>query len=113
VRRARRQTQGTNVSVPAPVLGLVESSPVAAPDPRGAEVLRNFLPTQRGIKVRAGHSRAAFVTDPVITLHTYNQPTGSGMFAATADAIYDITAQNPTTAHRGGGRQLPCDGQRR
>jgi len=85
-------------SFPAPTAGMVENVPIAAPNPKGAEVVRNFLPTQRGLKVRGGITRAAYVTDPVQTLFPYNVPSTPGFFAATDDAIYDITSLTPGSA---------------
>jgi hypothetical protein len=96
MRRAARQKRSQTVSLTAPTRGKVEINPAAAPDPMSAEALENFLPTQRGLKVRGGISRAAYVTDPVKTLFAYNS-TVDRLFAATADAVYDITALNATT----------------
>jgi len=98
MRRPRRTTQGVTVSLPAPIRGIMENTPVAAADPRGAEVCENFLPTDRGLKVRGGISRAAFVTDPVGALFSFIEPGSNALFAATANAVYDVSGLNPTTA---------------
>ena len=84
--------------IPAPVHGLVLNRAVAKPDPASAEYLENWFPTQRGIRVRGGLDRAAFVTDPVVSLFSYAHPTSPAFFAATADSIYDITSLDPINA---------------
>lgn len=98
MRRPVRRSQGPGASLVAPVLGLVTAQPVASPAPQTAEWLENFLPTSRGIQVRGGTSRAAFVTDAVKTLFSYTDASSPKFFAATADAIYDISGFNATTA---------------
>jgi len=98
MRRPQRRAKAQMTSFPAPTAGMVENVPIAAPNPKGAEVVRNFLPTQRGLKVRGGITRAAYVTDPVQTLFPYNVPSTPGFFAATDDAIYDITSLTPGSA---------------
>lgn len=97
MRRATRPIRSQAVSLPAPVRGIVESAPIATGDPSAAEHIENFLPTQRGYAVRGGISRAAFVTDAVKTLFEY-KATNNRFFAATADAIYNISSLNATTA---------------
>lgn len=71
---------------------------MAAGDPLGCEVCENFLPTRRGLRVRGGTSRAAYITDPVVRLMPFISSTNPKLFAASADAIYDISSLNPTTA---------------
>lgn len=97
MRRAARPMRSRTVSLPAPVRGVVESAPVAQPDPSAAERIENFLPTQRGYAVRGGISRAAYVTDAVKTLFEY-KASNNRFFAATADAVYNISSLNATTA---------------
>lgn len=97
MRRAARQMRSQAISLPAPVRGIVENAPIAVADPLAAEFVENFLPTQRGYKVRGGISRAAFVTDPVKKLFSYKAAT-ERLFAATQAAIYDISSLNPDTA---------------
>lgn len=94
MRQAARRTQARPASIPAPVKGLYEYLPVTKPDPLGAEWLENFLPTTRGLEVRGGISKAALVDDPVKTLFPFVEST-SEFFAATADAIYDISSLVP------------------
>ena len=97
MRRAARQQRSQTVTMPAPVRGKVENGPIAVGDPLAAEYIENFIPTQRGLKVRGGISRAAYVTDAVKTLFAYKS-TVDRFFAATENAVYDITSLNATTA---------------
>jgi hypothetical protein len=80
------------------VRGLIENQPTVAADPLGAEWLEGWVPTERGARVRGGRTRAAYVTDAVKTLHPYIDSIAPEFFAATADAIYNISSLNPTTA---------------
>lgn len=84
-------------SIPAPTAGIVENVPVASPNPAGAEVIRNWLPTERGLRLRGGISRAAMIGDPVKSLFQYNVPATPGLYAASADAIYDISSLSPSS----------------
>lgn len=96
--RPVRKRLARDVNLPAPVRGLMEYTPVTKPDPLGAEVVENWLPTSRGLRVRGGYTRAAFVTDAVKTIFSLREAANPALFAATSNAIYDITSQNPTTA---------------
>jgi hypothetical protein len=82
----------------APIKGLIENQPTAQADPLGAEWLENFIPTERGLRVRGGTTRAAFVTDAMTTMHTLRVATTPQFLATTADAVYNISSLNPTTA---------------
>jgi hypothetical protein len=97
VRRAARQMRSQAISLPAPVKGIVENAPIALADPLAAEHVENFLPTERGFKARGGISRAAYVTDAVKTLFNF-KAVSEDFFAATQDAIYEISSLNPATA---------------
>lgn len=90
--RRRRSVIG---SVIAPVSGLVLNRSPADPDPRGAEVLTNWIPTQRGVRVRGGLRRVANVGAPVVSVFSYQSPTNPAIFAATASEVYDISALDP------------------
>ncbi|MCP3878333.1 MAG: hypothetical protein GY701_08065 [Sulfitobacter sp.] len=83
-----RRTKSGQVSLPAPVAGLVEGYPSAD---GGAEVLENFLPTSRGVKVRGGTSQFAYIRQPVASMFGYVAGAQSKVFAASASAIFDVT----------------------
>jgi hypothetical protein len=72
----------------------MDSQPVNA-DGLGAEWLDGFIPTQRGIRVRGGITKAAQLDGAVKSLFSYVVPSASAFFAATASAIYNITSANP------------------
>ncbi|MEM9523122.1 MAG: hypothetical protein AAF982_03875 [Pseudomonadota bacterium] len=97
-RPVNRRKVSKVVSISAPTRGLVVNQPIAASDPSSAEVVQNFLPTRRGLKVRGGISRAAYVADPVMRLFSYADPLSPVFLAATADAIYPITSLDPIKA---------------
>lgn len=96
MRRAQAKQRAKRISLPAPVKGLYEYLPVTRSDPLGAEWLENFLPTTRGVRVRGGLSRAAYVTDPVKGLFPFVEDT-SKFFASTADAVYDVSSLSPSS----------------
>lgn len=97
MRSPRRGRKAQAISMPAPVRGLIEDRPPSVDDPLSAEVAQNVIPTQRGYRVRGGVSRAAFVTDPVKRLMGFVGASDS-LFAATDDAIYNISSLNPAAA---------------
>lgn len=89
-----RSRAGKQESV-APVAGLVLNRSPADPDPKGAEVLTDWIPTQRGCRVRGGAQRVANVGAPVVSVFSYSDPSTPKLFATTATAIYDISALDP------------------
>ncbi|MDE4274761.1 hypothetical protein [Phaeobacter gallaeciensis] len=91
MRRPVRRSQAGQLSFPAPVAGLVENTPMAAPNPLGAEVLENFIPTQRGIAVRGGATQYAYINASVAAMFGYAAGGNSKLFAASASAIFDVT----------------------
>lgn len=95
MRRAARGKRAAQINMPAPVRGILEDRPPGVADPLSAEVVENYLPTQRGFKVRGGVSRAAVVPDAVVRLMGF-VGASDALFAATADAIYDISSLSPT-----------------
>jgi len=95
MRQPRRRTRSQFQTIPAPTGGIVENFPIANPNPNGAEVVRNFLPTQRGLLVRGGISRAALIGGAVKTLFSYIKPSSPAFFAASTNAIYDISSLTP------------------
>jgi hypothetical protein len=87
-------------SVPAPVRGLVTAENLALMQPGAALVLDNWFPTATGMRLRKGTSLHATVhaSNPVVSMFTYTPASGAAeMFAATASAIYDVTAPASTT----------------
>lgn len=94
MRRGKRPA-GVPVRVPAPVKGLVENLPAVTGDPLGAEWLEGFVPTERGIRVRGGIRRAAYVDGAVKSLHRFVEAGNNKFFAATSSALYDISDLNP------------------
>lgn len=97
-RPVRNPSRGKFLSIPAPVNGLLLNRSVAAPDAASSEALENWFPTQRGIRVRGGMRRAAYVTNPVKRLFPYTDPTTPAFFAATDTAIYNVSGFDPVNA---------------
>lgn len=91
MRRAARRSQAAQISLPAPVAGIVESTPVSMKGELTAEWIENFLPTTRGLKVRGGTQEHADVGSAVKAMFSYAAGTTSYLFASTATAIYDVT----------------------
>lgn len=87
------------VSVPAPVKGWVVNRAAAVGDPLAAEALENWLPTQRGIRVRGGLSRAAYIgANAVSSMFPYVSASAPAFFAASATSIFNITPLDPVNA---------------
>lgn len=76
---------------PAPIRGWILSENLATAQPAGARILDNWLCTATGVRVRGGSLKHCTLTGPVVSLFTYNSTTDA-FFAATADAIFTITA---------------------
>lgn len=76
---------------PAPMRGWIQNENLLAVQPGGASVLDNWICTSDGARVRGGSLRHATVGEAVASLMTYKTNTEM-LFAATASAIYDITA---------------------
>lgn len=77
-------------TIPAPSLGWAVSENFTEASPRGAQVLENWLPTQRGARLRKGATKRATIGADVeaFILHT---STSRLIFAADETAIYDVT----------------------
>ena len=73
---------------------LLNQSP-AVPVPLSAEVIENGIPTERGVRVRGGLQKSAILPGPVVSLFSFSDPVSPAFFAATATAIYTVTALNP------------------
>ncbi|MBB3772024.1 hypothetical protein FHS55_002633 [Angulomicrobium tetraedrale] len=94
---ARKQTTARPATFAAPTGRRVSNTNLAAPTrdgPPGAFVLRNFWPGADTCLLRRGSKRHATLGDgslPVVKLMTYANGNNQHLFAATADAIYDVT----------------------
>lgn len=82
------------IELSPPVKGFIDNQPVAEPDPFGAEVLEDWLPTTRGVKPRGGITKAAQVGGPAKSLLVYNVAGSKRFFGATETDIYNITSLN-------------------
>ena len=83
--------EATEVPFPAPIRGIVETRPASQADPLGAEVIENWIPTQRGLRVRGGRERVASVSDPIRALFSYRSGAGNRLLAASESRIFDVT----------------------
>lgn len=82
---------------PAPIRGWILNENLATVQPAGARILDNWLCTTTGVRVRGGSVKYATLPAAVTSLFAYNSTTDA-FFAATANAIYTITAPaSPTT----------------
>jgi hypothetical protein len=77
---------------PAPVRGLLKSGPVTSGPKDAAEVLDNFIPTAEGARLRGGSTLHGTVAAAVVSLMVYRSGAAEKLFAATATAVYDVTA---------------------
>lgn len=85
-------------SFPAPVRGLIENENLAMNGGAGASVMENWFPLQSTVRVRGGALMVATIgSSPVLSLIPYNTGNVSKLFAASATAVYEITAFNTTT----------------
>lgn len=80
-----------------PVRGMVLAQPLQSTLDGAAELIENFLPTTRGIKVRGGVSKAADVTDPPLSMWDFNSPGAGAFFVATATDLYEVSTFDPNT----------------
>lgn len=97
-RRRTRQQQARERFLPAPT-GWISDKGLSEFKPRDAVVFRNVIATEQGVTTRPGCTEhAEGMTDPVTALLTYEGLTGSKLFAATADSIYDVTASGSVGA---------------
>lgn len=99
MRRAlnRNRSRARPVSIPAPRNGLVLNQNPAQPVPDSAEVLDNWWPTNKGVRVRGGLQASATTGAEVTSLFAYDTSSTPNLFAATASAIYDISSLDPDT----------------
>lgn len=92
MRQPRRRSQAAQVSIDAPINGIIESLPPGGKRGRDAEVLENWLPTLRGLAVRGGTQEHADISSEVLTMATYASSGSQQMFATTASEIYEVTS---------------------
>lgn len=100
---SRKQRVSKIVSVPAPVGGLDEISPLANTDPNYAVILENFFPGYGDLEVRKGYLEwTTNLPSTGKTLMHYLPASGSPyLFCCTDDGIYDVTltTDTPVLAH--------------
>lgn len=84
--------RSSTATFPAPRKGWISNSSLLQSPKDAAEVLDNFIPTAQGARIRKGSSLHATVDDPVVSLFSYSDGGVETMFAATADAVYDVTS---------------------
>lgn len=98
-RPARQKARSEIVTLQPPINGLMLDQPPGGANPLGAEVIENGIPTNRGIRVRGGLQKSATVgASPVLSLFAYRKSGGDALFAATDDAVFDISGLDPDTA---------------
>lgn len=89
------------ITFPAPKLGLVTTSDIASQQQGSATVLRNFLPTLIGCRIRGGSQKNGIAADEgtIVSAFKYKYGATERLFMATAAGIYDMTspAAPPTT----------------
>jgi hypothetical protein len=91
-RQARRRFKQTQEFVwPAPVAGLVRSGPRIKAKPNACEVLENFICTAEGARLRGGATLWATAGDALESLFTFNSGSTEKFYAATENAVYDVT----------------------
>ncbi len=96
-----KQQTSQPITYPAPKLGLVTTTDMASQSPGSALVLRNFVPTLVGAKIRGGSVKKALAADggDIKSAFKYKYGSVEKLFMATDSAIYDMTspAAPPTT----------------
>lgn len=84
-----------SISIPSPTLGLIANANLASPQPGGAYVLENWLPTATGALMRRGtvsQNQLGDGTQTVRSLFSYVNGNNEKLFAAIDTAIYDVTS---------------------
>lgn len=79
---------------PAPTNGWTLNENLTTPSPQGARVLDNWICGPTSIRARGGFNKTATVASgaAVTSLFAYRSGSTGKMFAATASAVYDVTA---------------------
>jgi hypothetical protein len=97
VQTAKRHKE---VVLPAPVSGWVSNASIAKENPGAAEVMKNFIPTSKGVRARGGSQRQSttglFAVEEILSYAGVNS---TEFFAASNGSIYNCTSPaSPTTA---------------
>lgn len=88
------KTTGTPITFPAPKGGLVTNYDISEEQAGAASVLRNFLPTLKGARIRGGSVKKALLTGLGDVKSAFNYRYGSieKMFMATNTGIFEVTS---------------------
>jgi hypothetical protein len=84
-------------TLPAPVRGWIEDENLARNGGRGCSVLENWFPLQATVRIRGGALKAATLGAPVLSLMPYKAGGVEKLFAASASALYDVSALDDDT----------------
>ncbi|HKJ73345.1 MAG TPA: hypothetical protein VKA19_04450, partial [Alphaproteobacteria bacterium] len=85
--------QGRRYTTPAPVRGWNARDSLAAMREDEATILDNWFPEESSIRIRRGsEDHATGLTGAVESLMTYASGTAEKMFAAAANAVYEVTS---------------------
>jgi len=78
----------------APINGLVTTISISEASEGSASISTNWIPTMKGMRIRGGSLRKAILVNPapVGSMFSYKFGTVQKMFAATTDAIYDVSS---------------------
>jgi hypothetical protein len=82
------------LTYPAPINGLVTSIGLAEAAQASASIATNWIPTLTGMRIRGGSVKRALLVDPgpVASMFVYKFGANQKLYAATANAIYDISS---------------------
>lgn len=82
------------LTLPAPVKGLYTTTTLSDDLPGAAAVLRNWLPTLTGARIRGGSIKKAVIASGLdfVSAFTYKYGGAEKLFMATTSAIYDMTS---------------------
>lgn len=84
--------QASAFPLPAPVNGWISAANRAAPPPMSAVRLKNWFPTQTGIRLGGTSTLEATIgTGPVHSMFTYVSGSTKKLFAASETEIFDVT----------------------
>lgn len=97
-RPAEPHLRASQVTLPAPMRGWVQNENTVAASADGAQVIENFFPTTRGVRVRRGARLHATLPAAVVSMFAYVGPTDvRAMFGATATGLYNVTSPADAT----------------
>jgi hypothetical protein len=79
---------------PAPVNGLVTTIGLTEATEGAASIATNWIPTLKGLRIRGGTAKRAILdeSDPIASMFTYKFGANHKLFAATPNAIYDVSS---------------------